>query len=167
MAKFNDKDTLSIAATVSDVLEGKKEKKEEVKYPHMMYSPDGKDEVEVKDKAEHEKYAKKGYVHDKPEVKEGPEEPKAQKEKEFKDKHVVKKSGENEDGSVTKEEKDEEEEKEDEVDEASEKQKKYQAFFQKALKKFGAKSPAELDKEKRKEFFNYVDKNYESDNESD
>ena len=46
------------------------EKKEEVKYPHMMYSPDGKDEVEVKDKAGHEKYAKKGYVHEKPKKKE-------------------------------------------------------------------------------------------------
>ena len=166
MAKFNDKETLSIADTVSDVLEGKV-KKEEVKYPHMMYSPDGKDEVEVKDKAEHEKYAKKGYVHDKPKMDEVAE-PEPKGEKEFKDKHVVKKSGANDDGTITKESKEEpEDEEEDEVDEASEKQKKYQAFFQKALKKFGAKSPAELDKEKRKEFFNYVDKNYESDNESD
>jgi len=46
--------------------------------------------------------------------------------------------------------------------EETDKQKKYQAFFQKALKKFGVKSPQELDKEKRKEFFNYVDKNYDA-----
>ncbi|BCU97360.1 MAG: hypothetical protein CM15mV16_0980 [uncultured marine virus] len=43
---------------------------EEVKYPHMMYSKDGKDEVSVKSPEEHDKYAKKGYVHDKPDVKE-------------------------------------------------------------------------------------------------
>lgn len=42
---------------------------------------------------------------------------------------------------------------------------KYKLFFAKALKKFGAESPAELDKEKRKEFFNYVDKNYKAKNE--
>jgi len=35
----------------------------------------------------------------------------------------------------------------------------YQAFFKKALKKFGVDSPAELG-DKKKEFFNYVDKNY-------
>ena len=40
-------------------------KKEEVKYPHMMYSPDG-EEVEVKSPEEHDKYAKKGYKHEKP-----------------------------------------------------------------------------------------------------
>jgi hypothetical protein len=46
-------------------------------------------------------------------------------------------------------------------------QKKYQAFFKKALKKFDAESPADLDDEKKKEFFNYIDKNYKGDNESD
>jgi hypothetical protein len=51
--------------------------------------------------------------------------------------------------------------------EESEKQKKYQAFFNKALKKFGVKSPSELDDEKKKEFFDYVDANYEADNETD
>ena len=55
----------------------------------------------------------------------------------------------------------------EEADEQSEKQKKYQAFFDKALKKFGVKSPAELEGEKKKEFFDYVDKNYEADNEAD
>lgn len=49
-----------------------------------------------------------------------------------------------------------------EEEELSPKQKKYQAFFKKALKKFGVESPAELDKEKRKEFFDYVDKNYDA-----
>ena len=46
-------------------------------------------------------------------------------------------------------------------------QKKYQAFFKSALKKFDAKSPADLDDEKKKEFFNYIDKNYKGENESD
>jgi len=43
----------------------------------------------------------------------------------------------------------------------------YQAFFQKALKKFGVKSPEELPKDKKDDFFDYVDKNWEGDNESD
>ena len=43
----------------------------------------------------------------------------------------------------------------------------YQAFFQKALAKFGVSSPEELDDEKKKELFNYVDKNYKADNETD
>jgi len=165
--KINDKDTLSIAAAVSDVLEGKIKKESEVQYPHKMYDPKTGDEVSVKDEAEHEKYNKMGWVHDKPKLEVA--EPEAEKEKEFKAKHVVKKSGMKDDGTNVKESKHEpeEEEQEDEVEEASEKQKKYQAFFQKALKKFGAKSPAELDKEKRKEFFNYVDKNYEGENEAD
>ena len=165
--KINDKDTLSIAAAVSDVVEGKVKKESEVEYPHKMYDPKTGDEVSVKDEAEHEKYNKMGWVHDKPKLEVA--EPEAEKEKEFKAKHVVKKSGMKDDGTNVKESKHEpeEEEQEDEVDEASEKQKKYQAFFQKALKKFGAKSPAELDKEKRKEFFNYVDKNYEGENEAD
>ena len=53
----------------------------------------------------------------------------------------------------------------EEVDEESEKQKKYQAFFNKALKKFGVDSPAELEGDKKKEFFDYIDANYEADNE--
>ena len=170
--KFNDDITNSIAATVKDVLEGKAVKKEEVKYPHKMYHPENGKEVEVKDKAEHESYTKKGYVHEKPEVNEV-EEPRAKGEKDFKDKHVIKKSGEKEDGTVMKEAKkevseDEADDKEEEVEkEESEKQKKYQAFFQKALKKFGVKSPDELKGDKKKEFFDYVDKNYEADKETD
>ena len=36
----------------------------------------------------------------------------------------------------------------------------YEEFFQAAMKKFGIKSPDELDDDKKKEFFNYVDNNY-------
>ena len=53
----------------------------------------------------------------------------------------------------------------EEGEELSAKQKKYQDFFKKALAKFGAKSPQDLDKEKRAEFFDYIDKNYEAENE--
>ena len=100
--KINDKETLSIAAAVSDVLEGKV-KKEEAKYPHDMWSPEGDKEV-AKDEAEHKALAKKGYTHDKPEVDEVAE-PVAKGEKEFKAKHKIKKSGEKEDGTVVKESK--------------------------------------------------------------
>jgi len=41
----------------------------------------------------------------------------------------------------------------------------YQKFFNKALKKFGVDSPAELEGDKEKEFYDYVDKNWKSDNE--
>ena len=163
--KLQDKETLSIAKSVSDVLERKTVK--EIKYPHKMYSPEGK-EVTASNKEEHESYSAKGYTHTKP-VKEV-EEPKAKGEKEFKAKHSVKKSGMNTDGSVTKEsshEDDEEEEEDQEEQELSPKQKKYQAFFQKALKKFGVKSPTELTGDKKKEFFDYVDKNWEGEDEPD
>ena len=36
----------------------------------------------------------------------------------------------------------------------------YQKFVQAALKKFGAKSPADMDDEKKKKFFDYIDKNW-------
>ena len=36
-----------------------------------------------------------------------------------------------------------------------------------ALKKFGVSEPDELDDDKKKEFYNYVDANWEGDNESD
>ena len=101
--KINDNITLSIAAAVSDVLEGKKVKKEEADYPHDMWSPEGEKEV-AKDEAEHKALAKKGYSHDKPEVDEVAE-PVAKGEKDFKAKHKVKKSGEKEDGTVVKEKK--------------------------------------------------------------
>jgi hypothetical protein len=41
----------------------------------------------------------------------------------------------------------------------------YKKFFDSALKKFGVTSPAELDDAKKKEFFDYIDKNYNSDDE--
>jgi hypothetical protein len=43
----------------------------------------------------------------------------------------------------------------------------YQKFFNAALKKYGVSSPDDLDDEKKKEFYNYVDANWEGDNESD
>ncbi len=43
----------------------------------------------------------------------------------------------------------------------------YDAFFRKAMKKFGISSPDELDSdEKKKEFFDYIDKNYKAKNEN-
>jgi len=43
----------------------------------------------------------------------------------------------------------------------------YEAFFRKAMKKFGISSPDELDTdEKKKEFFDYIDKNYKGKSES-
>lgn len=158
--KLQDKEGLEIASVVKDVLEGKAVKKEK------------KNVKEV-------------------------EEPRAQGEKEFKKKHVIKKSGENPDGTVSKEaaspeekaqqalkhakekealkkKHDQEKEKlqakeevEEKVTKEESKKEKYQKFFQAALKKFGVKSPAELDGDKKKEFFDYVDKNYEADNEED
>ncbi len=43
----------------------------------------------------------------------------------------------------------------------------YEEFFQSAMKKFGISSPDELDDDKKKEFFNYVDRNYSAKNEED
>ena len=51
-------------------------------------------------------------------------------------------------------------------DEITEEDTKYAKFFKGALKKFGVDSPAELG-DKKKDFFNYVDKNYAADNETD
>ena len=42
----------------------------------------------------------------------------------------------------------------------------YKTFFQK-MKKFGISSPDELDDEKKKKFFNYVDANYKGEKETD
>ena len=53
-----------------------------------------------------------------------------------------------------------------EDDEITEEDTKYAKFFSGALKKFGVSSPAELG-DKKKEFFNYVDKNYSAENETD
>lgn len=236
--KFNDDITMSIASTVKDVLEGKapKEVKEMDPKKHVSKNGDKFDVVNTKGKVvksfDDEDAANK-YATDNHDdlMKESPEEPNKPSgklgqdsgERDFKNKHVVKKSGENPDGTVTKEAKEDEEEdekkegnaftkaliaarkngddefvvsgkkykvedyKEDDEEEkkdvkegkeedeeedkehseASEKQKKYQAFFDKALKKFGVKSPSELEGDKKKEFFDYVDANYEADNETD
>ena len=164
--KFNDDITQSIAATVSDVIEGKATKKEEVKYPHDMFHPEtGKKEV-AKTPEDHEKLAKQGYTHEKPKLDEV-EEPRPEGEKNFKKMHKIKKSGEKEDGTVVKES-EKEEDDEEEVEEESSKQAKYKKVFDAALKKFGVSSPAELEGDKKKEFFDYVDSNYDAgDNESD
>ena len=41
---------------------------EEVKYPHMMYDPKTGKEVEAKTPADHAKFAKMGYTHEKPKM---------------------------------------------------------------------------------------------------
>ena len=52
--------------------------------------------------------------------------------------------------------------------EVTNEEKDYDAFFQKAMKKFGISSPADLKTdEKKKEFFNYIDKNYKANKEED
>ena len=43
----------------------------------------------------------------------------------------------------------------------------YEDFFQSALKKWGVSAPDELDDEAKVKFFNYVDKNWSGENESD
>jgi len=43
----------------------------------------------------------------------------------------------------------------------------YEKFFQAALKKYNVSSPDELEDDKKKDFFNYIDKNWQGDNESD
>ena len=43
----------------------------------------------------------------------------------------------------------------------------YQKFFNAALKKFGVSEPDKLPDDKKKEFYDYVDANWEGDNESD
>ena len=50
----------------------------------------------------------------------------------------------------------------------SPKQKEYQKVFKAAMKKFGVKSPADFkDDAKKKEFFDYIDKNYKAEKEED
>ena len=43
--------------------------------------------------------------------------------------------------------------------------KEYEDFFKATLKKFGVTSPAELSTDKKKEFFDYIDKNYKGEKE--
>ena len=54
------------------------------------------------------------------------------------------------------------------IEELSDKQKEYQKVFKTAMKKFNVKSPADFkDDAKKKEFFDYIDKNYKAEKESD
>lgn len=49
-----------------------------------------------------------------------------------------------------------------------EEQTAYQKFFDAALQKYGVSSPADFKSdEEKKEFFDYVDKNWDADNETD
>ena len=172
---LQDEATRSIAKAAQEVLEGygkKKMKKEEMDPRDHVKENDGVFEVVDKDgktvktyksKSAAEKYAVKNHDKLMGEV----AEPEDKGHKKFKAMHTIKKSGEEADGNVVKETKKDEADEEPPVDEDSDKQKKYKAFFAKALKKFGVDSPAELKGDKKKEFFDYVDKNYEADNESD
>ena len=49
---------------------------------------------------------------------------------------------------------------------AAEGKEEYQKFFQAALKKFGVSSPAGLSPDKKKDFFNYIEKGYKAKDES-
>ena len=174
---FNDEITKSIAKTVSDVLEGKKPDISN----YVKQNKDGQFEVvNAKGtvlKAFGRKDEAEGFAYKNLSKLQEVEEPRAKGEKEFKAKHIVKKSGEKEDGTVVKEktklsEEEVEEDKENgylniPMEELSAKQKEYQDFFKKALKKFNADSPADMDDEKKKEFFNYIDKNYKAKKETD
>jgi len=183
--KLYDTNTQDLAQAVQDVLEGKKAVKEmEVKYPHDMFDPKTGEKAVAKDEAEHKALAAKGYTHDKPE--ENVADPTDKSDDQNTDKvrkmHGVKKVDLGEEVDAAHDEAlaieearkaaeskhdDEEEGDEEPPTEDSDKQKKYKAFFDKALKKFGVDSPAELKGDKKKEFFDYVDANYEADNEAD
>ena len=177
---FNDEITQSIAKTVSDVLEGKKIDVSD----YVKQNKDGQFEVVDKKgnvlKAFGRKDEAEGFAYKNLSKLQEVEEPKPEAEKKFKAMHKVKKSGEKEDGTVTKEEVEEVSEKklseksrlngylDENPDDLDEDQKAYQAFFKKAMKKFGVESPADFkDDAKKKEFFDYIDKNYKGDNESD
>ena len=51
------------------------------------------------------------------------------------------------------------------IREASGGKEAYQKFFNSILKKFGVSSPAELEGDKKKEFYNAIDKGWDGDNE--
>ena len=53
------------------------------------------------------------------------------------------------------------------VTEAGSQETSYEKFFAAAMKKFGVSSPIELNPEDTKKFFNYVDKNWDAEEESD
>ena len=160
----NDDVTQSIAKAAQEVLEGygkKKMKKEEMDpTDHVkekdgkfcVYNKDGKVVKEFDKKEDADKYAIANHDKLMAEV----AEPVSKTGKKIKADHKINK--------VTE---DKAKDDDEEVEEESDKQAKYKAFFAKALKKFGVDSPAELKGDKKKEFFDYVDANYEADNESD
>jgi len=193
--KLYDTNTQDLAQAVQDVLEGKKVVKEMDPAKHVefnketemycVYNKDGKKVKEFKSKEEAEKYAADNHDALMDNVA-GPADLSVdQNMKKVKDKHgpvdKVDKTGLKEDidaahdealaieeARKAAEDKDEDEEGDEEPPtENSDKQKKYKAFFDKALKKFGVDSPSELKGDKKKEFFDYVDANYEADNEAD
>jgi len=51
--------------------------------------------------------------------------------------------------------------REAQINEASELQKSYQEYFKAKLSKYGVESPADLDDEKKKEFFNEISSDWE------
>ena len=53
------------------------------------------------------------------------------------------------------------------VEEATGDKEAYQKFFNGVLKKFGVKSPSQLKGDKKKEFFDYIDKNWTADHEEE
>ena len=53
------------------------------------------------------------------------------------------------------------------ITEAGSEETSYEKFFAAAMKKFGVSSPIELNPEDTKKFFNYVDKNWDAEEESD
>ena len=186
--KLYDTNTQDLAQAVQDVLEGKKVVKEMDPAKHVefnketemycVYDKDGKKVKEFKSKEEAEKYAADNHDALMDNVA-GPADLSVdQNMKKVKDKHgKVDKAGLKEDIDAAHDEaiaieearkvEAKGEDEEDSTDEESDKQAKYKAFFAKALKKFGADSPAELKGDKKKEFFDYVDANYEADNEAD
>ena len=107
--KISDKETLSIATAVSDVLEGKSKVQKMDPKKHVskdkesgafcVYNSAGKKVKEFESNEEAEKYAIDNHDDLMKEV----AEPEAKGEKEFKAKHKIKKSGEKEDGTVVKE----------------------------------------------------------------
>ena len=60
------------------------------------------------------------------------------------------------------------EDRQSEIQEASDNDgDEYKKFFQSALKKFGVSSPGDLEGDKKKKFYDYVDKNWKSDREKE
>jgi hypothetical protein len=53
------------------------------------------------------------------------------------------------------------------LDEENGDKEEYKAFFEKMLKKFGVSSPDELEGDKKKEFFDAIDKGWKGDDEAD